>query len=133
MHKLHRRRHTDNRLPVSLSIPLCNIDEIADPGSRGFEIKHGRKQLSLFAVHRDGVFTAFINRCPHTGVNLEWQEDRFLDLDNHYIQCATHDALFETESGLCIAGPCVGQSLHAVSIDIIDGQIHLDPATIPVI
>jgi len=129
MHKLHCRRHSDNRLSNTLSTPLCNSDEIEDPGSRGFEIKHGRNQLSLFVVHRDDVFTAFINRCPHTGVNLEWQEDRFLDMDNRYIQCATHDALFETDSGLCIAGPCVGQSLQPVSIEIIDGVIHVDPAS----
>lgn len=111
-----------------LTIPLCNSSEISDPGSRGFEIKHGRRTLSLFVVHRDGIFSAFINRCPHTGVNLEWQQDRFLDADDCYIQCATHDALFETGSGLCIAGPCVGQSLQALAIEIIDGVIHVDPA-----
>ena len=113
-----------------MTIPLCNSNEIEDPGSRGFEIMLGRRCLSLFVVHRDGVFTAFVNSCPHTGVNLEWQEHRFLDMDNMYIQCATHDALFETASGLCIAGPCVGQSLQAVAIEIIDGAIHADPASI---
>lgn len=130
MHKLHYQRHTDHRLFDLLTIPLCNSNEIDDPGSRGFEIRYGRKTLPLFVVHRDAVFTAFINRCPHTGVNLEWQQDRFLDMDNTFIQCATHDALFETGTGLCIAGPCVGQSLQPVAIEIIDGVIHADPASI---
>ena len=114
-----------------MSIPLCNSNDIDDPGSRGFNVKHGRKRLSLFVVHRDGVYTAFINECPHTGVNLEWQEDRFLDMDNSFIQCATHDALFETDSGLCIAGPCVGQSLQSIAIEIIDSVIHVDPESLP--
>jgi nitrite reductase/ring-hydroxylating ferredoxin subunit len=130
MHKLNCQRYTDHRPRKLLSILLCKRNEIEDPGSRGFEIKHGRKHISLFVVHRDGVYSAFINSCPHTGVNLEWQEDRFLDLDNTYIQCATHDALFETDSGLCIAGPCVGQSLQAVAIEIIDDEIHFDPVSL---
>lgn len=104
-------------------IPLCQTNEISDPGSKSFEIKQGRKNVSLFVVHKDGAFTAYINSCPHTGVNLDWQEDQFLDMDNMYIQCSTHDALFEIDSGECIAGPCVGDSLQIVELVIEDGQI----------
>ena len=105
---------------------LCTIDEISDPGSKSFEIRHGRKKVSLFVVHKDGMFTAYINSCPHTGANLEWQEDQFLDMDDLFIQCSTHDALFEIDSGACIAGPCIGDSLQAVKLVIEDGQISAD-------
>ena len=110
-------------------IPLCDIDSIGDPGSKSFEIKHGRKTVSLFIVHKDGAYRAYINSCPHTGINLEWQEDQFLDMDNMYIQCSTHDALFEIDNGTCIAGPCVGDHLQAVKLVIEDGHIsaQLDP------
>ena len=111
-----------------MSYELCKSDDIEDPGSRGFEIKHGRRLVSLFVIRKDGEITAYINSCPHTGINLEWQEHRFLDADGMYIQCATHDALFETGSGLCIAGPCNGQSLTPVAIEVIDGVIHADIA-----
>ncbi len=104
-------------------IPLCQTHEISDPGSRAFELEQGRKTISIFVVHKDGNFSAYINSCPHTGVNLEWQEDRFLDMDNMYIQCSTHDALFEIDTGACIAGPCVGDNLQAVDLVIEDGQI----------
>jgi len=77
----------------------------------------------LFVVHKDGAFTAYINSCPHTGVNLEWQQDQFLDLDNAFIQCSTHDALFEVDSGICIAGPCVGDSLEPVELVIEGGTV----------
>lgn len=106
-----------------MTVPLCKTDEIPDPGSKAFELKQQRKILSLFVVHKDGNFTAYINSCPHTGVNLEWQEDRFLDMDNMFIQCSTHDALFEIDTGLCVAGPCVGDSLETVELTIEDGQI----------
>ena len=104
-------------------IPLCHTDEISDPGSKSFEIEHGRKHISLFVVHKDGAFNAFINSCPHTGASLDWQQDQFLDMDNMFIQCSTHDALFEIDTGSCIAGPCVGDHLQAVDLVIENGQV----------
>jgi nitrite reductase/ring-hydroxylating ferredoxin subunit len=112
-----------------LIFPLCHSNEINDPGSKSFEIKYGRKTISLFVVHKDGSFNAYINSCPHTGVNLDWQQDQFLDMDNMFIQCSTHDALFEIDTGNCVAGPCVGDHLQAVKLVIENGQIsaQLDP------
>ncbi|WP_339530926.1 Rieske (2Fe-2S) protein [Pseudomonas mucidolens] len=89
---------------------LCASHALAEASSRGFD-RDGRK---LFAVRRDGVVYAYINRCPHRGVPLEWQPDRFLDQSASLIQCATHGALFLVESGECVAGPCAGQSLTAL-------------------
>ena len=102
---------------------LCQTDEIDDPGSMGFEFEHRGEPFNMFVVHRDGQFYGFINSCPHTGVNLEWLENRFLDMDNAFIQCATHDALFEIDSGLCVAGPCVGDSLKSVELLQQDGRL----------
>lgn len=102
---------------------LCKSSEIDDPGSKGFQIKRSRRLVDLFVVHKDGQFHAYLNSCPHTGVNLEWLEDQFLDMDNAFIQCATHDALFDIESGLCLAGPCVDDHLKIVSLEIRDGII----------
>ena len=106
-----------------MATPLCQTDDIPDPGSKAFELKQGRRTIALFVVHKDGDFSAYINSCPHTGVNLEWQEDQFLDMDNMFIQCSTHDALFEIDTGVCIAGPCVGDHLEPVELVIEDGQI----------
>ncbi len=106
-----------------MTIPLCQTDEISDPGARSFEINQGRRTVSLFVVHKDGDFNAYINSCPHTGANLEWQENQFLDMDNSFIQCSTHDALFEIDTGMCIAGPCVGEGLQPVDLVIENGQI----------
>ena len=91
-------------------IRLCAPHELTEGQSRGFEID----QLNLLAVRRDGKVYAYLNRCPHRGVGLEWQPDQFLDPSNSLIQCATHGALFLIESGECVAGPCAGQSLTAL-------------------
>lgn len=105
---------------------LCRLDDIADPGSRGFEIDVGDElPLRLFVVHKNGVVTAYRNACPHTGAPLEWTPDAFLDYDNSFIQCAIHGALFRIEDGACLRGPCVGQSLQPLSLHVDAGRIAL--------
>ena len=91
-------------------IRLCAPQELAEGQSRGFVLD----QLNLLAVRRDGQVHAYINRCPHRGIALEWRPDDFLDDSRSLIRCATHGALFLIESGECIAGPCAGQSLTAL-------------------
>src|SRR3546814_9425075 len=61
---------------------------------------------AIFLVHHNGQVRAFVNRCPHWGIELNYQPNVFLDMDKQYIQCANHGALFETDSGACIQGPC---------------------------
>lgn len=105
---------------------LCKTSDIEDPGSKCFEIEINGKNQSIFVVQKNGEFFAYYNQCPHTGANLEWQEDQFLDLDKELIQCATHDALFMIDSGECIAGPCVGELLQAIPVKIDADNIELD-------
>jgi nitrite reductase/ring-hydroxylating ferredoxin subunit len=113
-------------LPYVVSQVLCQTSDIEDPGSKSFEVKVQNETRSVFVVHKDGQFYGYINECPHTGANLEWQEDQFLDMDNALIQCATHDALFTIDEGLCIAGPCNGDSLTPIEIAVIDDQVVLE-------
>ncbi|MDM8350866.1 Rieske (2Fe-2S) protein [Pseudomonas sp. sp1636] len=92
---------------------LCAPNELAEGQSRGFVID-GEK---LFAVRKDGQVFAYRNRCPHKGIPLEWLPDQFLDHSASLIQCATHGALFLIDTGECVAGPCAGQSLKALSCE----------------
>lgn len=114
-----------------MTISLCKTNEINEPGSKGFEIEHNGHVINLFVVHKDGVFHAFVNSCPHTGVNLDWQEDQFLDMEDTFIQCSTHDALFEITSGECIAGPCVGKYLTPIELVIRDNSLYIESSNIP--
>ncbi|MEW8374086.1 MAG: Rieske 2Fe-2S domain-containing protein [Candidatus Thiodiazotropha sp.] len=103
--------------------PLCDISSLDDPGSRGFVIERGWGSLALFVVRCGESVMAYENSCPHTGVNLEWQPDRFLDLSASYIQCATHGALFRLEDGYCLRGPCAGDSLQSIEVRLEGGQV----------
>jgi nitrite reductase/ring-hydroxylating ferredoxin subunit len=100
---------------------LCHSDEIVDGESRGFEIN----DLAFFIVNHNGHFYAYQNSCPHLGIELNWQENQFLDYDGQLIQCATHGALFLIHNGQCVAGPCLGQQLKPLQITVDNGDIYL--------
>ncbi len=109
--------------PLPNAIPLCAIDEIEERTARGFEIGGD----TLFALRFDDQLRVYRNSCPHLGVELNWLEDQFFDLDGALIQCATHGALFDPLTGLCVSGPCRGQSLEALDCAIADGQLYVNP------
>lgn len=100
--------------------------DIAEGQSKGFDLEGAY----LFAVKRDDQVYLYRNSCPHLGTPLEWQEDTFLDPDGALIQCATHGALFEIESGRCISGPCLGQRLQAVPYILDNGLIMVEESSL---
>lgn len=100
---------------------LCHINDIDEGASMGFEV--GDKKL--FAVKKDAVIHVYENRCPHLGIELEWQENQFLDPDGALIQCSTHGALFMIEDGNCISGPCAGEHLRRINTVIQADEVFL--------
>jgi nitrite reductase/ring-hydroxylating ferredoxin subunit len=79
----------------------------------------------LFVVRDEHGVYAYENLCPHGRGPLEWIEDQFLNLDCDHIQCTQHGAIFRFSDGLCVLGPCVGESLTAAPIKVRDGEIFL--------
>ena len=109
---------------------LCALKDIADPGTKGFEVAlDGQQVLRLFVVRKAGALAAYRNSCPHTGAPLEWLPHQFFDLEQSFIQCAIHGALFRPEDGYCVRGPCVGRSLEPLELEVRDGRLYLAAAT----
>lgn len=106
---------------------LCDLDDLSDPGSRGFSIPRGvdEQPLDIFVVRKGDQVFGYRNSCPHTGAPLEWLPHQFLDRDNHFIECALHGALFEISDGRCLRGPCVGDSLQRLAVSVHDGAVWL--------
>jgi nitrite reductase/ring-hydroxylating ferredoxin subunit len=101
---------------------LCRIADIAEGGARGFDPAPGGF-TGLFAVRVGGAVRVYVNSCPHLGVPLDWAPHRFLSADGSRIVCATHGAEFRPEDGLCVSGPCLGETLQGVMITIKDDHI----------
>ena len=107
------------------SISLCAFDELQDPGSKGVALEYDTRLFDLFVVRHGDEVRVYLNRCPHTGAPLDWLPDQFLSIDRRHIQCATHDALFRWEDGVCIAGPCAGDVLTALPATVEAGEVRL--------
>jgi len=105
-----------------LNTYLCKESQLPDLGSCK-EFRIGEELF--FAVHQSEQIYIYRNSCPHIGMPLNWQPDKFLSADNSFIQCTSHGALFEIDSGLCVAGPCHGQSLQVVEYDIRDKDVFI--------
>jgi nitrite reductase/ring-hydroxylating ferredoxin subunit len=84
-----------------------------------------RGPLEVFLVRKGDAVYGYINHCPHTGVNLEWVPNQFLDASGGFIQCATHGALFRIEDGFCLRGPCVGARLRSIELGIDQGEVYV--------
>ena len=77
-------------------------------------------------LYREGqVVRAWLNVCPHAGRRLDWAPGKFLKSKEGHLVCAAHGASFELVNGDCIAGPCRGDSLRSVAVEVRDGQVLL--------
>ena len=101
------------------------LADLPDGATRGFDLTDEEWPLRGFLVRVGDVVHAYLNRCPHAGRPLNFLPDRFLSADGELIQCVAHGALFEKDTGLCIAGPCVDDSLKRIAVVLVDGEVRL--------
>ena len=64
----------------------------------------------LLVATPDGA-RAYRNVCPHVSIPLDRDREPLLTADGLFLVCRNHGALFTPEDGLCVAGPCQGESL----------------------
>lgn len=98
-------------------------------GGRGvrFEVSAGGERVPAFAVRYAGGVHAFLNRCAHLAVQLDWVEGEFFSTDGHGLVCATHGARYHPQTGACIGGRCQGKPLTALAVAERDGSVLLLP------
>jgi len=83
-------------------------------------------ELESLVVHRDGQSVrGWLNICPHAGRRLDWAAGKFLISKAGHLVCAAHGASFSLDDGVCVAGPCRGEALREVALDINDGMVCL--------
>ena len=105
--------------------PLCRLDDIPDLRSNGFYTDGADRRLLYMVIRRGNEVFVYVNRCPHTGLPLDFQPGRFLTADGALIQCSNHGAQFRIKDGFCVSGPCEGDSLKAVKTEIRDGRVFV--------
>jgi len=119
---------------VDLERVVCRLADLEEHGSRAFTVGSGGWPLRGFVVRCGSEVRGYVNHCPHAGHPLDLRPHRFLTPDRAMILCASHGALFEKDAGLCLAGPCAGERLRPIPLQVI-GDIVLiaadaDPAAL---
>ena len=94
---------------ISEAITLCASGELAEGGRAVlFDVVYGGQTCRAFAIRFEGVAHAYLNRCTHVAMELDFQPGRVFDDSGQWLLCATHGAAYRPDSGACAGGPCRG-------------------------
>ncbi len=106
------------------SVFLCHSQDLAD-SSRAvpFDVLYFGQNNAAFAVRYQGQVYAYLNRCSHVPMEMDYQPNRFFDLTGHALICATHGATYSPSTGECRGGPCRG-GLVKINLTEHDGVVH---------
>jgi nitrite reductase/ring-hydroxylating ferredoxin subunit len=97
---------------------VARVGELSHGQSKKFTLRRGGRDFEAMLLNYGGNLYAYVNRCPHVGISLDWVDNQFFTVDNRYLMCANHGAVFEPPTGECVWGPCVGAALESVALDI---------------
>jgi nitrite reductase/ring-hydroxylating ferredoxin subunit len=107
---------------VNCSLIPFNPPENEQPVT--LEVELNGELLSLLVLQHSGQWHVYRNACPHQGRRLDYAPGKFL-CRNGTLICAAHGAVFAMESGRCLQGPCMGESLVRVDAVLTDGYLRL--------
>ncbi len=109
---------------------ICDSADLEN-GAAGvrFMLQSPQGEAPAFVVRFDGRIYAYVNRCAHVPVEMDWTDGAFFDYSKLYLICSTHGALYLPHTGVCVMGPCAGKRLTPVAVEEYDGQVLLTKAT----
>ena len=102
---------------------IARVDDISPGSVKKFWLICQKYRLDGFLINDQGSFHAYVNRCRHMPTPLDFVRDQFLSEDGQFLRCYTHGALYEFATGLCIDGPCKGESLYRLPVRIDGGEV----------
>lgn len=102
---------------------LCDIADLPEHGGKEIIFRADRFRTTVLVQRFNGIIKVYENRCPHAGTPLNMFDENFLNLEKTHLICRTHGALFDHASGKCTEGPCKGDYLREVAIEITDVAI----------
>ena len=110
--------------PEFQAIALCNSGALLDSAEAvPFDVTYCGQTCMAFAIRYAGSVYAYLNRCSHVPMEMDYQPNRFFALTGHYLICATHGAMYSPQTGACRGGPCRG-GLIKIAVTEKDGVVH---------
>ena len=107
---------------------ICAADQVQEAGKGvRFPVTAGGEDCTAFVVRFAQQPRAYLNRCAHVPMELDWNEGEFFESGREYLMCATHGALYEPTTGRCAGGPCRGGKLYPLKVTEHDNQLFWEP------
>lgn len=107
---------------------ICHSGDLVE-GGKGirFPVTAIAEDTTGFVVRYNNAVHAYLNRCAHVPIELDWAEGEFFESSGLYLMCSTHGAIYTPETGHCVGGPCRGGRLRPITVLEIDGQVFWQP------
>ena len=94
---------------MTVSIALCESGDLVDGGDAvPFDLVYDGRTCRAFAIRFQGRVHAYLNRCTHVAMEMDFRPNRFFDTTGQWLICATHGAVYQPDTGACAGGPCNG-------------------------
>lgn len=106
------------------AIALCSASDLQDSAEAvPFDVVYQGQTCRGFAVRFEGEVQAYLNRCAHIPMEMDYQPNRFFDSSGQWLICATHGAMYHPVTGECVGGPCRG-GLVKIGVAERQGVVH---------
>ncbi len=107
---------------------ICDSDLLVDGGEGvRFPVAVFGEAATGFVVRFKGAPYAYLNRCAHVPMELDWVQGQFFEAGGEFIMCATHGAVYRPDTGVCAGGPCRGGRLRPITVREVDGKVVWQP------
>ena len=105
---------------------ICASAALTDAGKGvRFELQYLGQTAPAFVVRYRGRVYAYLNRCAHIPVEMDWQEGEVVDICGLYLLCSSRGAGYLPETGHCMGGRCAGKNLVTLAVQEHDGYVYL--------
>lgn len=86
---------------------ICRSEDLVNCGHGvDFTVSKNGELTPTFVIRFHGAIHAYVNRCAHRRLKLDWNKGEFFDAFSKHLLCATHRARYAPASGACVGGPC---------------------------
>ena len=122
-----RERHKG--APVASRYKVARVGDLIPGESMKFLLPIRGADEECFLINFGGELHAYVNRCRHVPMPMDWVDNQFFAEEGRYLMCQTHNAYYEPANGECIAGPtgACGKFLYRVALEVTDGIIYARP------
>ncbi len=107
---------------------VCRRSDLR-PGRAGSVLLHrdryGLPLECLVVLDDEGHVRAYLNVCKHLPIPLDGGTGDYFDDSRTHLFCGTHGARYRLADGRCVEGPCRGEHLDAVAVEIEGDEIFV--------